>query len=602
MGSRSRRLSLRASVAVLLAIVLTIAAAPPPVAAGGSAGRTLVLDYWQMPMTLNPHLVPRPPSPAPGTPSSNAARLILEPLASIGPDGTLVPALAATIPTLANGGISPDLRVITWTLRPGVQWSDGTAFTADDVVFTYDYLRDPAVGAVTAFETAGIASVVARGAHTVVVTYSDPTSDPYRFGVGATGAILQRAQFAPSKGANAASAPGNLAPVGTGPYKLRSFTPDRVSFVASETYRLSRRPFFRAVEIVRTADALASAQAVFRDGTADFSWNVLLDLDVLRSLIAVGKGDFVSPTGHSVERVLLNRADPSRESEPTTSHPFFSDPRVRKAFAMAVDRAAIARLYGPGMFGDATCNLVTGIPAYTSPNTAAMDVCRYDIGRANALLDEAGWTDRDAHGIRMKNGIVMRVLFRTTIHVVRTHEYEIMAAGWRQLGVDVLPLSAVPAGRFFTNWAPDGANHFWADLEMFTSSPSDLDYTEYMSSWLTRNIAQRSNNWTLMNFTRFSSPAYDALFTTLTNTSDPQARAALIVKMNDLLVSDVVEIPLIARRVPDFGKAKSLCGVIATSWDDETWNIAGWSRAGPAEKCPHRGLGGDDRDIDEEDD
>src|SRR6185437_10524045 len=95
----------------------TATASTAPVSRG--KGDDLKILYWQAPTILNPHL-------ATGTKDFDAARLVLEPLASWGPDGKpLANALASEIPTLANGGISTDLKTVTWKLRQGVKWSDG---------------------------------------------------------------------------------------------------------------------------------------------------------------------------------------------------------------------------------------------------------------------------------------------------------------------------------------------------------------------------------------------------------------------------------------------------------------------------------------------
>jgi len=555
-------------------LVLAIAVAAPlgsgaALAARGD-GATLVLAYWQSVAVLNPHL-------AQGSKDLDAARLILEPLASMGPDGKPVPALAATIPTLANGGISGDRTTVTWTLEPGVKWSDGSDFTAEDVAFTFQYMSNPEVGATTSDVALAIASVVAADRDTVVVTYRAPTWAPYSFGVGPSGMILQKAQFEPYNGANAHEAPGNFAPIGTGPYKLSSFTPgDKVTYEINESYRDPGKPFFRGVEIVTTSGPEASARAVFESATADYGWNLLVSSDLLRSLIKLGNGKLVSAPSSSVERILLNRADPARDSEPTTKHPFLSDRSVRKAFAMAIDRTAIAGLYG--LAGDPTCNLVTGVPEFTSTRTASFDVCKFDMASANKLLDKAGWKKRDVDGIRVKEGVPLRVLFQTTTNTLRAAEFSIIAAGWRQLGVDVAPLKAVPASIFFgppTN--TDSAVRFLADFEMFTNA-SNTDPTPYLAGWLSSSIPQMSNGWEGSNYDRFSRPKYDRLFGFLTETTDPTTRAALIIEMNDLLVADVVEIPLVARRSPLAGKAMTLLGVIANTWESDTWNVADWSR------------------------
>src|SRR5205085_9706669 len=93
-------------------------------AGGGAAfkrgdGGELKVLYWQAPTILNPHQ-------ATGTKDSDASRLVVEPLASWGPDAKPVAnAVAAEIPTVANGGVSSDFTTVTWKIRPNLKWSDG---------------------------------------------------------------------------------------------------------------------------------------------------------------------------------------------------------------------------------------------------------------------------------------------------------------------------------------------------------------------------------------------------------------------------------------------------------------------------------------------
>ncbi len=146
-------------------------AAPTSTEVGRAQGGTLKLLWWQAPTILNPHL-------AQGTKDNDASRLVLEPLAAIAPDGSYVPQLAAEIPTVDNGGVASDLKTTTWKLKSGVKWSDGTDFTADDVVFTWHYMSDKETAATDAKTVAGIDKVEAKDATTVVVTWHDPNPNP----------------------------------------------------------------------------------------------------------------------------------------------------------------------------------------------------------------------------------------------------------------------------------------------------------------------------------------------------------------------------------------------------------------------------------------
>src|SRR2546427_5815047 len=149
------------------------------------AGGDLKILYWQPPSTLNAHQATSPKD-------SDAARLVLEPLASLGKEGQpIANGLAAEIPTVANSGIAKDFTSVTWKLRQGVKWSDGTPFSADDVAFTYEYQCDPATAATTFDRCDGVRSVVARDANTVVGTYRSPHPNVFQWGVGAAGATIQ---------------------------------------------------------------------------------------------------------------------------------------------------------------------------------------------------------------------------------------------------------------------------------------------------------------------------------------------------------------------------------------------------------------------------
>ena len=110
------------SLTVLLGLLLLSFTA----CSGDGEEKVLTILYWQAPSLPGPYL-------SGGYKDRDAGAITLEPLAYYSPEGELVPALAAEIPTIENGGISPDLRSITWTLKEGLRWSDGSDVTADDV-------------------------------------------------------------------------------------------------------------------------------------------------------------------------------------------------------------------------------------------------------------------------------------------------------------------------------------------------------------------------------------------------------------------------------------------------------------------------------------
>ena len=542
----------------------------------GQGGELKIL-YWQAPTILNSHQ-------ATGTKDYDAARLILEPLASWGVDGKPVAnGLAKEIPTLENKGVSADFTTVTWNLLSGLKWSDGSAVTADDVVFTSKYMADEATADPNSDYMSGVKSVVATNPTTVTVTYSAPTANPYQFGTGGGNEIMQKAQFEKCLGPKASECPENLKPIGTGPYKLTEFkSGDVVTYEINTNYRDAKKPYFKTVQFKGGGDALSAARAVFQTGDVDYGWNLQVEAPVLKSLIQGStKGDYLGKASSNVERVNVNFANPDpalgdNRSEPTTKHPFFNGPDgliVRQALAMASDRATIGdQLYGNGLTGTSTCNQLLGSDVWTSKNTASLSVCKFDPAAANKLLDDNGWV-KGSDGVRAKGGIKLNVLFATTVNALRQKEQDILKANWEAVGFKV-ELRSISAGVFFSN-AADGANRMYYDLTMFTNG-STPDITGYMAGWTTKQIAQKSNNWNQNNYHRYSNPAYDAIVDQMRSTTDPAKLAQLGIQANDILIKDVVVIPLVNRFQVASGKSKALQGTNLNPWDSEMWNIADW--------------------------
>jgi peptide/nickel transport system substrate-binding protein len=580
----------RRAAAVVAAATMTLAACgqstTPPAASGSvapsatvaaakrGAGDDLKILYWQAPTILNAHL-------ATGTKDSDAARLVTEPLASYGPDAKpLANGLAAEIPTIANGGVSADLTTVTWKLRQNVKWSDGSAFTADDVAFTFSLMADPKTAVSTSDAAEGVKSVVAKDANTVVITYNAPTPNFYQWGVGTCCYILQKKQFEAFQGEKLKDAPGNLKPIGTGPYVVDTFkSGDVVTYKMNDQFREPTKPYFKTVTFKGGGDAPSAARAVFQTGDVDYAWNLQVEAGILKPMADTStKGKLLTVYGSSVERILLNFADPSatlgaKRGEPDTKHPFFNGPdgkTVRTALAMATDRKTVAQqIYGDGLAGKAGCNIVTGVPDYES--TATTDFCsKFDTAAAGKLLDDAGWK-LGTDGVRAKGGIKLNIVYSTTVNAVRQKTQDIMKQNWEKAGFKV-ELKSVPADVFFTNTSPDGANHFWTDVEMFTNN-SDPDFTNYLNGWTSKQAAGSANNWNSANYNRYQDPAYDAIIDSLRTEKDPAKRASLFKQANDILILNVVIIPVVTRTQVTSGISNTLKNVVPTGWDSEMYAV-----------------------------
>src|SRR4051794_39319464 len=133
-------------------------------------GSELKMIQWQAPSMLSPHV-------STGTKDYLAAQPILEPLMSFLPDGTLIPNLITEVPTVENGLLAEDLKSVSYKLLDGVKWADGEPFTADDVLFTYKWVIDPANASVSAVVYAAIQSMEVVDPQTVQVFFENPNAN-----------------------------------------------------------------------------------------------------------------------------------------------------------------------------------------------------------------------------------------------------------------------------------------------------------------------------------------------------------------------------------------------------------------------------------------
>ena len=534
---------------------------------------SLKLLYWQAPTILNPHL-------STGFKDWEASRITLEPLASFNNDGQLVPFLAAEIPSRDNGGVAADGKSVTWKLKQNIKWSDGQPFTARDVIFTYNFVTNPQVASVSGGVYEIVSSVEAIDDHTVKVNFKTVNPAWYLVFVGSEGMILPEHMYQNYNGANSREAPANLQPIGTGAYRVVEFKPgDTVIYETNPEFREAAKLGFERIELKGGGDATSAARAVLQTADADFAYNLQVEADILQELEAKGKGKVINNFGALMERLVINHTDPNQatadgeRSSIQFPHPFFSDRKVRQALTYAIDRDTIAqKLYG--VTGKATSNFLVAPQQYVSPNTSY----EYNPKLATQLLDKAGWQDTNGNGIRDKNGVEMSVVFQTSVNPLRQKTQAIIKQNLKYLGIEV-ELKSIDASVYFSSdpSSEDTVEHFYADLQMYTTGNTNPDPGTYMQFYLCESIPQKANNWQGSNRGRYCNKKYDELWQQSNQELDPQKREQLFIEMNDLLVNEVVGIPLVHRaNVVAF--SNDITGYKLTPWDMRTWDIMNWQR------------------------
>jgi peptide/nickel transport system substrate-binding protein len=470
--------------------------------------------------------------------------------------------------------VAADGRSVTYKLKPGVKWHDGRPFTADDVVFNHAYATDPATAAVSSAYWART-QVQKIDALTVRVIFDKPT--PFWATQYATTGLVPKHLFEAFAGAKSRDAPANLKPVGTGPYRFADFKPgDLLRGTLNADYHLPNRPHFDAFEVKGGGDAVSAARAVLQTGEFDFAWNLLVEDELLKRLEAGGKGRVVLRPGGSIEHIHLNFSDPWTErqgerSHPDSRHPVFSDPAVRQAMNLLIDRRGIQEfIYG--RTGTAASNMVTDPARYRSPNTRV----EFDIEKANALLDAAGWK-KGSDGIREKGGRKLKLLFQTSINGPRQKAQAIIKQSAAKAGIAV-ELKAVTAAVFFSAdvASPDTFSKFYADMQMYANSLGQPDPEAFLRQYTVAEIASQANKWQGQNYGRWRHPEFDALYAASNIELDPVKRAALCIRLNDLICNDRYALPVVARAIVA-GLARTLAAPIS-GWGQQVDFIHDWYR------------------------
>ena len=538
-----------------------------PAKRGG--GGPLKALWWDAPNILNPLL-------AVGLKDWNASSLFYEPLVWFDPQANMVPALAREVPSVKNGGVAKDGTSVTWKLKPGVSWHDGKPFTAGDVVFNWEYTADPATGSPAVGVWRNVKQVEALDPLTVKFVFTQPT--PYWL---MTSAIIPRHIFEPYKGAKSREAPNNLKPIGTGPYRFVDFKPgDLLKAELNPSYHVATRPFFDTLEIKGGGDAVSAARAVLQTGEYDYAAEVGgVEDDVLRRLEQGGKGRVVIAFGGRISHVQLNQTDPWTEvdgerSSVKTVHPFLTDPAVRGALALLVDRAAIQEQI-LGRNGQVTPNFISVPERFRSKNTR----WEFSIDKANQMLDAGGWK-RGGDGVRSKDSKRLKVVFQAATNAVAQKVQTVIKQAAAKAGIEMELKSVVASSFYSSNPAnPDTYTHFYADLQLMTYLMGPPDPERLMRVFTSWEVASKENNWQKFNVWRWRNEEYDRLYRAAETEMDPVKRAALFIRMNDLVVQNGVVIPILL-----LSKAAAISnrlrGVEHNPFELDFWNLPFWSREG----------------------
>jgi peptide/nickel transport system substrate-binding protein len=421
-------------------------AAPPP---GKPAGQ-VVIGFSQEPTVFNPHMLHIEVD-------EGVHWNIFSPLWGVAPDGSFTPHLATEVPTVENGGVSPDGLHWRVKLRDDVTWHDGKAFTAEDVKYTFELIVDPR------FRTAR------KVGHDLVrdITVESPTQINWRMekayapyhSILAWTFMVPKHVLGPAPDPN--TAPFNNAPIGTGPFKWgRRVAGDHILLTANDRY-FGKGPHLERI-IFKYIPDLTVLFTQFKTGDIDYIGLQGITADHYSEAKALPDRVVVPVPAPFIETLSLNLGKPQ-----------LADKAVRQALYLGLDKKTIIDTIYYGLPNAAESYLPTQ-SAYFDKDLPRHE---YDPAKAKAILDQAGWV-AGPDGIRAKAGQRLEIVHSTTAgNHVRELAQQYLQQSWREIGVQI-NISNMPAAVMWGDyWTQSKFEAAFAGIGFMTGP--DPDATDY---------------------------------------------------------------------------------------------------------------------------
>lgn len=483
--------------------------AQSPQASGGpTEGGTLVVAIDSDPGSLNPAI-----TTSGGT--HTASELMFNGLVGLTPELEPEPELAESWEVLEDGAL------YRFDLRDGVTWHDGKPFTSADVKFTFEQMLLKLHSRTKTSVGAALASITAPDADTVEFRFKEPYA-PLLLQLDAVEApILPQHLYA---GTDVQKNPVNSKPVGTGPFKLVSYTPDsELRLAKNPDYFKEGLPYLDEV-VMRIIPDKGNQVVALEAGEVD--WLFGTPGPDLPRLKESGEYDFlttsVNPGGSNcIMTVSFN-----------LEKPMFQDPRLRRALGQALDREQFLErvLFGQGKVAKAPIS--SGIPFAHAPDLDGMP--QFDRAAAEKLLDEAGWT-RTGDGTRTAKGVKgvpdgAPLTFRFTHFPSFSAYAQLLRAQLAEVGADVTLVPLEPPVFADTVFK---ARDFDTNVISFCNGLDPEIGVKRM--YVTSNIGPVP----FSNSSAYRNPKVDQLFDQARSTVEPAARTAVYRELQEELVKDL---------------------------------------------------------------
>jgi peptide/nickel transport system substrate-binding protein len=447
----------------------------------------------------------------------DATAMIYEPLYQfdLAQPGTNYPWLATSY-TWANGG-----KQLSFTLRSGVNWSNGTPFTSADAAFTFNLLKnDPAVN-LNAIPLTGVSAPDPR---TVVLTFSSPQYADFYF--------IATTYMVPESLWRRVSTPGTYAnpkPVGTGPFLLSSFSPKEFDLKANPSYWQHGLP--KITELRYPAyDTNDSANFALAQGTLQWAGNFIAGMSQIYVAKDPAHNKYWFPPQNTVSLI------PNLKSGPT------ADLAVRQAISDAISRTTISQDGEAGVEPPATSATGLVLPLlqqYLAPSASQYTLSPdADVAAARAVLEADGYV-RDRNGIFAKNG---RELSVTLVDPSSFSDYagdcQIIASELRAAGI-----SASFRGLSVSEWTNDVATGNF-QLTIHWSNAAFTPYNLY-SGWLNSAASAPIGKPATGDYERFADASIDSGLAAFAATNSLSDQLQALAPIEQAVATQLPVIPLV---------------------------------------------------------
>ncbi|HJS18461.1 MAG TPA: ABC transporter substrate-binding protein [Anaerolineales bacterium] len=450
--------------------------------------------------------------------------LIYDTLYVLNLDGSYSLSLAESV------DVSEDGKVWTFKIRDGVEFSDGTSLTAEDVAFTFNLYKNSEDFVYMPGYTTYFESIEATSKTEVVITLTEaiPNMESQLYGLY----VLPKHIWEDMEDPASLELPISQL-VGSGPFRLKEYVPGQYITLEAWGDHHDYSPKIGGVEF-RMYSELTSMIEDFADKKLDVIEN--LPVDAVSALNGMSGVQVVAgpPSAPGVADIIFNQIDPQNcpldSGGICSGHPALRDRNVRLAMAHAIDKQALIDEVKLGLADPGLTLIPKGLGSFY--NSSIPDY-EYDVSKANQILDEAGYRDTNGDGIReMPDGsrdLVFRLEWPDDVLYAR-EEAELLKVMWNQIGIGVTMMPA-DSGELTERCCPA----FDYDIILWEWG-SDPDPSFLLSVMLTDEIPSGYNE------SGYSNPAYDELFAKQATALEDEERRGIIWQMQNLVHKDVVYI------------------------------------------------------------